>query len=146
VTLEEANAVIELYHRHHAPDVGHKFSLCVVDESGGVRGVAIVGRPKARALDSGRGGLVAEVCRVCTRGTKNVCSMLYGASARICREMGYREIVTYVLETESGTSLLASGWECDGVVRPDGRGWNSRPNRQSKNQETKVRWRKRLQP
>jgi hypothetical protein len=27
--------------------------------------------------------------------------------------MGYRKIITYILETEQGTSLKASGWVCE---------------------------------
>ncbi|MGT2493099.1 XF1762 family protein [Cupriavidus basilensis] len=40
-------------------------------------GVAIVGRPVARALDD---GWTLEVNRLCTDGTSNACSMLYAAA------------------------------------------------------------------
>ena len=35
-----------------------------------------------------------EVLRVCTDGTPNACSKLYGAVRRAAREMGYRKVIT----------------------------------------------------
>ena len=62
------------------------------------------------------------VTRLCTDGTKNACSMLYAASARVAEAAGYKRIQTYILETETGGSLKASGWADDG---PAGGGqWN----------------------
>ena len=58
---------------------------------------------------------VIEVTRLVTDGTQNACSALYGACARVAREMGYARIQTFTLETETGTSLRASGWILDGV-------------------------------
>lgn len=138
--LREANAVVALYHRHHKPDRGHKFSVAVCDDLDGVRGVAIAGRPKARELDCGR---TLEVTRVCAvRNSRNVCSMLYGAVVRAAESLGYLDVVTYTLETESGASLRASGWVCEGVVRTNGKGWSNRPARRDEHPERKVRWRK----
>ncbi len=75
---------------------------------GGVlRGVAIVGRPLSRHLDDGE---TLEVLRLCTDGTYNACSILYGRCAKISKDMGYHKIITYILEEEQGTSLKASGW------------------------------------
>lgn len=71
------------------------------------------GNPVGRNIDD---GMTLEVSRLCTDGTKNACSMLYGASARVAKEMGYRKIITYILSSESGTSLKASGWICEGVA------------------------------
>jgi hypothetical protein len=53
---------------------------------------------------------VAEVVRLVTDGTKNACSFLYSASARVAREMGFLKIQTYILDSESGISLRAAGW------------------------------------
>ena len=55
-----------------------------------------------------------EVNRLCTDGTRNACSMLYAAAWRAARAMGYKRIVTYILESENGASLRASGWKCVG--------------------------------
>ena len=137
ISLRAANAYVAARHRHHKPSRGHRFSLSVV-EDGKVVGVAIVGRPVARGFDPEE---VAEVTRVCTDGTKNVCSMLYGACRRVCREMGFQQIITYTLASEPGTSLKASGWQIDGQIK--GRSWNcpSRPRKDVNPTDNKVRWR-----
>lgn len=111
-TLAEANAFVERYHRHHQPTVGHKYSVACADtERGEVVGVAIVGRPVARYLDD---GWTLEVTRCCTDGTRNACSMLYAAAWRAARALGYKKLITYILDTETGASIRAAGWKCVG--------------------------------
>ena len=109
LTLKKANEYICSYHRHHSafPAGLDYFRIGCIDESGVLRGVAIVARPPNRNSDD---GLTAEVVRLATDGTRNACSVLYGACARICKLMGFRRIITYILESESGSSLKASGW------------------------------------
>ncbi|GAB2043781.1 hypothetical protein AGATL06_02770 [Agathobaculum sp. TL06] len=110
VSLREANAFVQMHHRHHRPVAGHKFSIgCEAD--GQLVGVAIVGRPVSRYLDDGR---TLEVTRLCTTGGKNACSMLYAAAARAAKAMGYQKIITYTLDTEHGSSVRAAGWCCTG--------------------------------
>lgn len=111
-SLEKANVFIGSKHRHHDPTQGLRFALKLVDEDGKTRGVATAGRSVARMVKSG----VLEVTRVCTDGTPNACSMLYGACARVGREMGYNKIQTYILDSEPGTSLKAAGWTCEGLT------------------------------
>lgn len=113
VELRDANAFIEQLHRHHKRVQGHRFSIGAVNEKGILVGIACVGRPVARG-DHPRE--VLEVTRLCTDGTKNACSFLYSACARIGRELGYKRIQTYILESESGTSLVAAGWQQIGVT------------------------------
>lgn len=36
-------------------------------------------------------GKFLEIYRCCTDGTRNACSMLYGACLRIARNMGYKD-------------------------------------------------------
>ncbi len=127
VDLDDANLFIRRHHRHHGPVVGHKFSLALwknTDDSYGlIVGVAIVGRPVARMLDD---GLTLEVYRVATNGTKDACSALYGACRRASFALGYKKLITYILESERGTSLKAAGWRCLGQA--GGGSW-SRPSR-----------------
>lgn len=133
--------MIASLHRHHTPVTGHRFSIQAVDEEGRTRGVAVVGRPKARMTDQYE---VAEVDRLCTDGTEHACSFLYGACARIAREMGFRSIQTFILESEPGTSLKASGWVK--VAETDGGEW-SRPSRNRKEAsapEPKQKWEKKF--
>ena len=117
IELTDANDFIAKHHRHHKPVVGHRFSLSAWKD-GRLCGVAIVGRPVAR--NAGHPLEVAEVTRLCTDGTKNACSALYSAAARAAREIGFVRIQTYVMETEHGSSLKASGWVRDEELRGGG--------------------------
>lgn len=118
LTLKQANELIASLHRHHKPVVGHRFSIGV-EHDGELVGAAVVGRPVARAVEQYR---VAEVTRLVTDGSKNACSALYSAAARICKEMGFDKIQTYILESEPGTSLKASGWQFE--QETSGGDWN----------------------
>jgi hypothetical protein len=122
-SLVDANAFVERLHRHHARVRGHKFSLAAAVGDAMV-GVCIVGRPVARWRDSEQR---LEVTRLCTDGTRNACSFLYGAAARRARALGFRVIGTYILDSETGASLKASGWRPRHRVK--GRSWScqSRP-------------------
>jgi hypothetical protein len=121
--LAEANAFVAKVHRHHGPVVGHKFSLGAVKDDK-VVGVAVVGRPVARMRDD---GLTLEVTRLATDGTRNACSFLYGACARAASALGFKRIGTYILASEGGATLRASGWRLVGET--PGRSWSvpSRP-------------------
>ena len=124
LSFADACAFVTDWHRHHAPPVGHKFSLGVGDGEL-LRGVAIVGRPVARHLDN---GLTLEVIRSAMDGTPHVNSMLYGAAWRAAKALGYRRLVTYTQVGESGASLRAAGWRVI-AERPARAGWSvpSRP-------------------
>jgi hypothetical protein len=152
-TLEEANAFVVQHHRHRGAVVGAKFCIAAAErrEIGDTRpggagygmhmdcvvGVAIVGRPVARSLDD---GWTLEVNRCCTDGTRNACSALYAASWRATRAMGYRRLVTYTLDTETGASLRAAGFRVVSEVR--GRSWScpSRPRVDTAPHQDKLRW------
>lgn len=123
VTFRQACAFIAQHHRHHRPPQGCKFCIGVLND-GQIVGVASVGRPVARMLDD---GWTAEVTRLCTDGTRNAASKLYAACWRCARAMGYRRLITYILESEPGTSLRAAGWR--EVGRAGGGSWGrqSRP-------------------
>jgi hypothetical protein len=111
ITLREARAFVDSHHRHHRAPQGGLFAigLGVGDV---VVGVVIVGKPVARMLCD---GFTAEVTRLCIAGdVKNGCSMLYSASWRAARAMGYKKIISYILATERGDSLKASGWKLIG--------------------------------
>lgn len=113
VEFKDCQDFINKLHRHHVAAPRDKFRVgCEVD--GVLVGVAQVGRPVSRYLCDGK---TLEVTRLCTDGTENACSFLYSRCARIAKEMGYEKIITYILETEDGTSLRACGWhlEADNV-------------------------------
>ena len=110
LTLAEANQLVSRLHRHHKPVVGHRFSLGC-ERDGHLVGAVIVGHPVSRHATLRE---TCEVTRLVTDGTRNACSMLYQAAARVCREMGFRRIQTFILASEPGTSLKAAGWTCEG--------------------------------
>lgn len=138
LSLKDANALVSEWHRHHKPVVGHRFSIGVIDNDGIARGAAIVGRPVSRELDWNS---IAEVTRLVTDGTKNSCSVLYAACARISAEMGFLKIQTYILESEPGVSLRASGWSFEGMTA--GGNWNHGPRKGRREDQPmcrKQRW------
>ena len=139
ITLGEANEFVRCFHRHHKPVVGHKFSIGLSESKSAesVVGVCIVGRPVSRHLDN---GWTLEVTRCCTDGTKNACSMLYGAAWRAAKAIGYKRLITYTLRDEGGVSLYAAGWRCVGEA--GGGNWNvrSRPRVDSVHPQRKLKW------
>lgn len=114
----QAKSYVRRWHRHHPPSWGSVFQLACADASGEIRGVAMVGRPVARAWDD---GLTLEVNRVATDGCPNACSALYGAAWRAAKALGYRRLITYTLASESGSSLRGAGWHLLG--EREGRSW-----------------------
>ena len=142
MSLSEANEYINTHHRHHKAVHRDKYRVGVKDETG-IHGVIQVGRPVSRVLDDGE---TLEVVRCCTDGTKGACSFLYSRAARVAKELGYKKIITYILVSEDGTSLKASGWKCENKNCGGGE-WNrpSRP-REKGTYPTipKQRWEKRL--
>lgn len=135
-TLKEANSFVSNHHRHHKSTVGHKFSIAVYNDDK-LCGVAICGRPVSRYLDN---GYTLEINRLCTDGTYNACSMLYEACARIAKDMGYKKIITYILQSENGSSLRASGYICEGEA--GGEIWTGKRSGRDNGvpKERKTRW------
>lgn len=136
IGLKDAGRFVGVLHRHHGEPQGGKFAIGA-EKNGALVGVAITGRPVARRLDNGRN---AEVTRLCTDGTRNACSLLYGAAARAAKAMGYDRIYTYTLASEPGDSLRAAGWIRD--AESPGGSWSvpSRPRQDKHPTEPKVRW------
>lgn len=135
--LRQANEFVDKYHRHHSSVHRDKFRIGCVDDDGNLIGVVQCSRPVSRILDDGK---TIEVVRLCTDGSRNVCSFLYSRAARIAAEMGYLKIITYILEDENGGSLRSCGWykECD----IKGHDWNcpSRPRNTTAPTCDKQRW------
>ena len=140
VELAEANDFVRIFHRHHGPTRGHRFSIGAYMPSGGVVGVAICGRPVAREIPQKH---VLEVLRCATNGHPNACSYLYAKAARIAAEMGFRAVLTYTLSDEEGASLRAVGWWPELLSEREAI-WDSpsRPREVTKGQGLgqKVRW------
>jgi len=114
--IAEANKFISQNHRHSKIVRGHKYSIGLFNRiNNTLIGVAIVGRPVSRWLDD---GLTLEINRLCVlENNKNLCSMIYGRVSKIAKLLGYKIIITYTLEREPGTSLIASGFTNDKISR-----------------------------
>lgn len=131
---------VEKMHRHHDPVMRDKFRIGAM-HGGKLVGVVQVGNPVARALCD---GYTLEVVRLCTDGTKNTCSYLYSAAARVARELGFRKIITYILDWESGDSLRAAGWHKEADIPGHAWGCPSRPRNTTAPTCDKQRWAKLL--
>ncbi len=136
ISLGAANQFVAIWHRHARPVVGHLWSLGLWADLMELQGVAIIGRPLARALDDGE---TVEITRLATDGTRNACSRLYGAACREARRRGYQRVITYTLATEPGSSLRAANFRAVATVR--GRQWDTptRP-RAHRDVQDRVRW------
>ena len=108
LSLKAANEFVTTHHRHNKKTAGHRFSIGAMLD-GELIGVAICGRPVARALDN---GTTLEVLRVCIKdpAPRNACSYLYARCQKIWTAMGGEKIITYTLESEPGSSLKAVNW------------------------------------
>lgn len=126
-TVGKALIFNSLVHRRLPTLQGAMWAVSVRENSH-VVGVAIVGRPTARRLDNDCEILQVVRCTVIP-GTPNGCSMLYGACARAARNLGARDLLTYIHEDEDGGSLKASGWLLDEEFESRGGQWDqpSRP-------------------
>ena len=135
-TITEAKEFVRRHHRHHIPPQGALFAVAA-SIGADVVSVALVGRPVARRLQD---GFTAEVIRLASTGEHNACSILYAACWRAARNLGYRRLVTYILDTEPGTSLRAAGWKLIGEA--GGGSWNcaSRPRVDKHPTQKKLRW------
>ena len=126
-TLDQANAIVNRWHRHNKAPWIARFALACADETGQIHGVSIVGTPDGyNSVD----GFTAEVKRVATDGIKNACSILYAASWQAARAMGYQRLITYTLPSESQSSLKAVGWTC--IPDCGGRPWSTSSKRKDR--------------
>lgn len=149
LTLDQARRFIDVHHRHNKAPQGHRFSigLLLPDEfelygDDQLVGVVVVGRPVARKYEQ---YAIAEVTRLCVLpcAPKGSCSQLYRAAWRAWDAMGGQRIITYTLQSESGSSLRGAGWirekELPGNV---GKGWNTRDGRDVQDvvKQPKILW------
>lgn len=141
-TVKDATRWVTTIHRHHKRELaGARFAVAIVDGAGARVGVAVVTSGPQVWEGTGR----CNIARVATDGTKNACSMLYGAICRAATALGYREAWTYTLPSEPGTSLKASGFEDMGLTAG---GEHDRPNQPKRRRvaaeqpSEKRRWRR----
>jgi hypothetical protein len=137
IELKKANQFVALHHRHNNPVPLHRFSIGAVDETGLLRGVAIVNNPIVPQLMD---GFTLEVLRVATDGCPNACSFLYGAARSATFALGYRKLISYTLQTESGASMRGAGWQKVAEVSSH-KGRTHRPGRKQLEVYGQSKWR-----
>jgi len=135
MTLRAARAYVKEHHRH-APNIQGGLFAVGARLGDALVGCAIVGMPVARQLQD---GLTVEIRRVCTDGTRNACSFLYRVCVRIANAMGYRRVLTYTLESESGASLRGAGFKVTKRTRAEHWSRDGRPRTEQPLQH-KFRW------
>ena len=129
VGLSEAREFITNFHRHNRAPVGYVFAVGVSDGEQLV-GVATAGRPVSRHLDNGE---TLEVTRCCVLddAPKGACSFLYARCWQAAKALGWRTLVTYTLQSESGASLRGAGWRVVATTKPGNPSkWQTRPGRE----------------
>ncbi len=137
ITIKAASALVAKWHRHLPKVRGGLFAVAVGDETGAVRGVAVVGLPVAR-LDMD--GATCEVTRCATDGADNACSLLYSTARRVAQTLGYRRCLTKTLPEEGGASLRALGLAPLGLTKGGEWGRPSRARAAALRAEPKTRW------
>jgi len=147
IDLKTAKAFVLDHHRHNRPPVSWRWGYGIHNGPDLV-GVVMVGRPVARMID---GTTTVEVNRLCLAHDSiegellwNAASQAYAEAAREAKRRGFEKIITYTLETESGTSLRAAGWTPE--ARTKGGTWN-RPSRARTDKAPtcrKTRWAREL--
>jgi len=146
VTLTEARRFVGLHHRHNRPPQGWKWGVGLARNTE-IVGVGIIGRPISREIQTSEPRTL-EITRVCTVGDTNANSRLYGALCRAAEAKGWLSVISYTLESESGASLRAAGFVCEGPAGARaGQTWHgviSLFGDHSTPDEPKNRWRRNL--
>ncbi len=149
IPVKHAVRFVKKVHRR-LPHAHHRMWAIGLWDEDELRGVALCGAPKARMLAATSDGdwpapyerLEVVRCAV-MEGTRNGCSMLYGACAKAARAMGVVDMLTYTDDDEPGTSLKAAGWIADEMLVGGGQATRpSRPRRMRSVQEAcrRRRW------
>lgn len=107
VRSRQAKDFVRAWHPHHPPPAGQIFAVGAADEMGTLHAVAIVGRPVARHLDDGATprSHPHRQRRRPQRQLPAVRGDVAGGEA-----LGYRRLITFTQEGESGASLRGAGW------------------------------------
>lgn len=135
-TVKAARKRVAEWHRHLKDIQGGLFAAQCVTSTGECVGVAIAGNPSRVWQHEAK----LVISRVATTGHENACSALYGALCRAAKALGYREVWTYTLPEEPGTSLRAAGFIDKGMTTGGEYDRPSRSRKPAKRSEPKRRW------
>jgi hypothetical protein len=139
MNLENANSFVALWHRHHAPVLRSIFQVGVADDDTLV-GVAICEWPKARGNAD---GATIEISRCAVAdGVRNAASMLYRACVSAAFALGWRRVITYTRQDESGASLRGAAFRVVAArpARTKGQRWTNRAGRTDRESVPRYLW------
>ena len=136
LTRDEANEFIVAKHRHHGRVTSHRF-IVGAEQAGELVGCAVVECANAPRW---AGSALGEVTRLCSDGSRNVCSFLYGKCSRLALEWGFHRLFTYILLKDPGTSLKGCGWLLETVTKGGSRDRKARPRTDKSDTGPKQRW------
>lgn len=139
ITVKQALRYVKQWHRH-LPNLQGGLFAAAISNGSEIVGVGIAGNPAREWQGSGR----VVITRVAVHETPNGCSMIYGALSRAAKALGYREVWTYTLPEEPGTSLRAAGFEDMGLTKGEEYDRPSRSRKPAVRPDPKRRWRRRL--
>ena len=117
--LNEARIFTKLYHRHSKPLKRHKFTIGAVDKCNFISpiiieedllGLVTVDTCSSHTWSKRRDHI--EIRRLVVKEQcKNVASFLLSKAVTACFAMGYKAIITYTQPNETGSSLMALGFQ-----------------------------------
>jgi GNAT superfamily N-acetyltransferase len=102
--------------------------------------VCVLSRPVARASDD---GATIAVSRLAARPERpaNTGSWLLARARQWAALSGYDQLIAHAgVAGNEGTVYAAAGFECEGVTRADGDGWQTREGRTAWNDDERRRW------
>jgi hypothetical protein len=152
ITIRQANEFIKQFHRHHRPTTRNsgRWAIAAINTNDEIVGVSIVGNPVSATMMD---GYTVEITRLCVRedAPKGTCSFLLSKCCTIWRTMGGKKVITYTLDSESGSSLKGAGWQLSGIVKPHRR-WQNKTKADGVERDSlkiyelsKKRWERNLQ-
>ncbi len=140
-TVKAAQKLVTEWHRHLPKIQGGLFAAAVAvnDE---VVAVGIACNPPP-AWNGKRKIVIGRVAvKPGTDVSANSCSRLYGSLSGAAQRLGWKQVWTYTLPHEPGTSLVAAGFTQDGTTAGSEHGWESKTRIRAKSvcPEPKKRW------
>jgi hypothetical protein len=139
ITIKQANEFIKQFHRHHRPTIRNsgRWAIAAIDGDDKIVGVAIAGNPVSATMMD---GYTIEITRLCVQegAPKGTCSFLLSRCCNIWKIMGGKRVITYTLDSESGSSLRGAGWQLSGIVKPHRRWQNKTKSDGIKRDDLKI--------
>jgi hypothetical protein len=98
ITFKDACIFVNENHLHLKAPQGYKFAIsAAIDDD--IVCVIMIGRPLNRNLDDGS---TLEILRLAGKFINNSSSFLVAAGLKVCKNLGYKRLITYIRADEKG--------------------------------------------